>query len=315
MVDIVISMSKSDGLFAYGEVLRPIGMFCRKRLNQRIPGNLSPHFNSGIEICVVHKGVFRWQVEGKIVEIGPGEASMTLPWQEHGGVDDCLEIGELSWIILDVDLNKKGLNLGPWSDMETTAQQQLWQELCRADHAFLGKVEGLERIFHAIQQELLKQDYGWQWMIWRRLDELLLLLLRHFLKGPAESSPSSHLLQDLCAGLEKDLTHPWTLNEMAEAMSLSRSSLVEKLRKASGYSPMELLTRLRLLRAKEMLLQDKFSVLQIALKCGFSTSQYFSSVFRKFEGLSPMQYKKVGKGGKIADHPWGVGVKNCDLRK
>ncbi len=67
-------------------------------------------------------------------------------------------------------------------------------------------------------------------------------------------------------------------------------------KKEYGKSPLEYLTFLRLAQAKELLIQDDFvSIEDVAMRCGFSDSFYFSTCFKKHEGISPLSYRKMNK--------------------
>ena len=64
-------------------------------------------------------------------------------------------------------------------------------------------------------------------------------------------------------------------------------------KKEFGRSPLEYLTALRIAKAEELLLQDDFSgVENVSAQCGFSDSFYFSTCFKKHNGLSPLSYRK-----------------------
>ena len=60
-----------------------------------------------------------------------------------------------------------------------------------------------------------------------------------------------------------------------------------------GKSPLGFLTELRIDKARSLLLQSDFgSVCDVARRCGFSDSLYFSTVFKKHVGLSPLSFRK-----------------------
>ncbi|NLI60158.1 MAG: helix-turn-helix transcriptional regulator, partial [Clostridiales bacterium] len=46
--------------------------------------------------------------------------------------------------------------------------------------------------------------------------------------------------------------------------------------------------------SKSLLLEDISSILDIALALGFSNQNYFSILFRRYTGITPMQYRKNG---------------------
>jgi len=57
---------------------------------------------------------------------------------------------------------------------------------------------------------------------------------------------------------------------------------------------------LRIAKAKELLWNSSKSITDIAMQTGFSSSQYFSRVFRKYAGMTPADYREMWRG-KIAD--------------
>ena len=62
----------------------------------------------------------------------------------------------------------------------------------------------------------------------------------------------------------------------------------------TGKTPREYLMYLRLSLAKKLLLQETFlSIEDVAEKCGFADSFYFSTLFRKKTGMTPSMYKKT----------------------
>lgn len=63
-----------------------------------------------------------------------------------------------------------------------------------------------------------------------------------------------------------------------------------------GMTPLGYLTHLRIDQAKTMLIQDTFvSVENVSAQCGFNDSFYFSTCFKKHEGVSPLQYRKANR--------------------
>ena len=55
---------------------------------------------------------------------------------------------------------------------------------------------------------------------------------------------------------------------------------------------MDFLLNVRLTKAKDLLTNSDKSVGEISDECGFSSANYFGLIFKKKEGLSPLQYRK-----------------------
>lgn len=93
--------------------------------------------------------------------------------------------------------------------------------------------------------------------------------------------------------LEETCDEPWTLEAMAEAAGLKRSRFGTLCRGITGDSPLVHLSRLRIRRSRRLLAETDRSVTDIAFECGFSTSQYFAKVFRRYQGHEPSHYRRL----------------------
>lgn len=84
-----------------------------------------------------------------------------------------------------------------------------------------------------------------------------------------------------------------TADVAAEKMCMSVSQLNRKLKEISGLSTYAYITHIRIAVAKRYLLSSDMSVGEIAMKCGFDDSAYFSRIFKQAEQLTPSQYRNV----------------------
>ncbi|MDE1174292.1 MAG: AraC family transcriptional regulator [Parvibaculaceae bacterium] len=90
--------------------------------------------------------------------------------------------------------------------------------------------------------------------------------------------------------MHEDPAHRWTLQELAERAGMSRSTFALKFRETVGASPMEYLTRWRMLRAGDRLVNSSDPVSVIALALGYESESAFSTAFKRVMGCSPRQY-------------------------
>ena len=83
------------------------------------------------------------------------------------------------------------------------------------------------------------------------------------------------------------------IDTVANEMHMSRSQLNRKIRSITGNSTSSFILNVRIEKAKRLLLTDETPIADIAIKCGFDDSNYFTRVFKQIYGVSPSQYRKT----------------------
>lgn len=83
------------------------------------------------------------------------------------------------------------------------------------------------------------------------------------------------------------------IEDLASMCNLSTNYFSKLFKQHTAYSPKEYIIRVRIERAKVLLSQSSLSVSEICEHVGFSDIHYFSFCFKKFEGLSPSQYRST----------------------
>ena len=84
--------------------------------------------------------------------------------------------------------------------------------------------------------------------------------------------------------------HRWTLQELAERAGMSRSIFALRFKETVGTTPMEYLTRWRMMLAGDRLNISGDSLSVIALSLGYESESAFGKAFRRVMGCSPRQY-------------------------
>jgi AraC-like DNA-binding protein len=91
--------------------------------------------------------------------------------------------------------------------------------------------------------------------------------------------------------------HAWTLQELAERVGMSRSIFALRFKETVGATPMEYLTRWRMLLAGDRLTNSDDSLSEIATSLGYESESAFGKAFRRVMGCSPRQYSRSGAAG------------------
>ncbi|WP_162918842.1 AraC family transcriptional regulator [Taklimakanibacter deserti] len=133
-----------------------------------------------------------------------------------------------------------------------------------------------------------------------RLSELLFAeAVRAYAMGLPESERSwlkglsDQYVGRAIAALNADLAHDWTVDEIAAKAGLSRSAFVARFTDAVGLPPMKYLTLSRLALAKQLLLDRRQPVAQVAAKVGYEAEEAFNRAFKREFGQPPAKWRDL----------------------
>jgi AraC-like DNA-binding protein len=102
------------------------------------------------------------------------------------------------------------------------------------------------------------------------------------------------------ASMHNDPGYPWTLQSLAERVGMSRSVFALHFRETVGATPMEYLTRWRMLVAADRLKNSSDGLSAIAQSLGYESDSAFGKAFRRVMGCSPRQYTRSTAPGVLA---------------
>lgn len=83
-----------------------------------------------------------------------------------------------------------------------------------------------------------------------------------------------------------------TLDDLAEHVNLSTGHFSKVFKAVTGEPPIDFLSKLRLQKARSLLMNDEKNITEIALCCGFQSSSYFSSCFLEKYKMTPSFYRQ-----------------------
>lgn len=118
-----------------------------------------------------------------------------------------------------------------------------------------------------------------------------------FMEQLAPSTPQvTHFDDDFICNIlqsveENIQNSEFRIDDLAEAMSMSRTVFYRKVKSLMGVSPVDFVKTMRIKRAVQLLEQDELTVSEVGYMSGFTTPQYFSRVFKEAMGCTPKEYK------------------------
>jgi AraC-like DNA-binding protein len=99
------------------------------------------------------------------------------------------------------------------------------------------------------------------------------------------------LIEDCSAYLLDNLFEKINIDSVAQKFSLSPFQLIRHFKKEKGITPISYLLMHRIIKAKNLLSQTN-SLVEVALETGFFDQAHFAKYFKKYVGVTPLQYKQ-----------------------
>lgn len=106
-------------------------------------------------------------------------------------------------------------------------------------------------------------------------------------------SPDEKLLEKIMMCVRKNLTNSdLNIDMISEEVGISRVHLHRKMKELTGQTPHDFIRSIRLKKAAQLLAEKGMNVTEVMYACGFSNSASFSTIFRKYYGMSPRDYMR-----------------------
>ena len=94
--------------------------------------------------------------------------------------------------------------------------------------------------------------------------------------------------------------HPWTIDELADGVAMSRSAFADRFTAFVGQPPMQYLAQWRMQLAARRLATSNAKVATIAEEVGYDSETAFSRAFKRLMGVSPAAWRaREGAGGAV----------------
>lgn len=107
-----------------------------------------------------------------------------------------------------------------------------------------------------------------------------------------EHFQSKQLMTQAREYIEKHYQDPLSLEELANVVNLSPNYFSNMFKEAFGETFIELLTKIRMEKAREFITENEHSLKEISFLIGYKDPNYFSRVFKRYYHLSPKQFQK-----------------------
>ena len=212
--------------------------------------------------------------------INPGDFVIIPPYIEHA--EQSAAGSPLEYFVLAID----GVTFQPEGEQACT------QLFCN-----FSSTPFITNLFEQMLYEVRNHEYGSDAICQKLLEILILKIIRtqHVRPVPANSVRMTKECAQIKAYLDTNYADHITLDTLTGLTHMNKYYMAHSFTKYTGLSPIQYLNERRLEVACGLLTETDYSVSDIAASTGFSSQSYFTQIFRKKYGTTPIKYRQERK--------------------
>ena len=269
-----ILTSKQTGICA----LRTFGICSNNRAGQPLDTHIHRRC---MEIVFLLKGFQIYEVNEGRFNLSGVDIFVAYPDEPHSSGSFPESVCDLIWMQLDMTPGMPFLGLDDCAAAKVRAQLAALPRIFTGDAAL--RAELTDAFYMLSHADELDRIYGEQLLV------CALLRMKKLSQRLAQRHTDS--IGEAVSYIHDNLSEKIALERAAFSCGLSLSRFKSKFKEETGTTPRDYINQVKMERAKRML-QNGSSVTQTAMELGFTTPNYFSTVFKKYHGVTPSEYQK-----------------------
>lgn len=149
----------------------------------------------------------------------------------------------------------------------------------------------------------IKEKPGYQQLLAAIANNILASVIYYDRNGSYSNDLMADKINLARSIMRENVLNEINLEEVAEKINMSYSWFRKTFKEYTNLSPAHYMVQLKLQKAKSMLLNSTMSVKEISFLLNYEDAAYFSSIFKKYIGCTPSEYKAaaMGEAGKEED--------------
>jgi AraC-like DNA-binding protein len=245
---------------------------------------------SFLTFIYIQEGRFVCEVNQKSMILLTRDLLFLKPGDIFSNKESRLEQG--TFLILSLEGNCLEEFISKYSRLEISDRQLIHQLFDFNNPVVVQGFQAGGEIYDCLFEELEQREVGFKTRVISLIDDLIVLSSRSLTHQEMNPHDFPKAFSKLDKLLRENLSHPWTVNEMAGVVGLKVTSFTEKIKFFTGFAPLQYLINLRVAEAMRLIRNTNHSLTKIALETGFYSSQHFSSTFKKMTGFSPKNFRE-----------------------
>ncbi|MBE5733148.1 MAG: helix-turn-helix domain-containing protein [Clostridiales bacterium] len=141
--------------------------------------------------------------------------------------------------------------------------------------------------------QLLKEKNAKEFQYSAISESLLNILISYILRlsDDTKITENTNTCNQIKDYLDKNYTSNKSIDDICRDLYINKYYLTHLFKDAMGVPPLKYMITKRISLAKELLTTTDLTIEEVAIKCGYSDTTYFIKVFKKAEGITPIEFK------------------------
>ena len=254
--------------------------------------NMPFHWHKEWEIIHVLEGTFTAHADDAVFVAHPGDTVLIRDGMLHGGTpENCVYecfLFDLHGLFRNLDMVKKYLR--------PVYRQQILPEIFYPAAQTPQVKDMIRNLTHAYNAKSSQQN-PLELIVISCISQLFAFILQneYYTDSPVDLAERPHKIDLIKSVLEYTELHyasPITLNDLANVAGMNPKYFCRFFRSITHQTPIEYVNMYRIEKAAQMLHSTRLPITDICMESGFNDSSNFIKVFRKYKGMTPMQYRK-----------------------
>ncbi|WP_372633065.1 helix-turn-helix domain-containing protein [Cohnella sp.] len=282
------------------DVSAPLEFVSAGKFVSNVPWRHSQRVIDSFELIVGLNGTVYLQQDEERYALRPGDVLLLLPGRVHQGYAVSGENSSFYWVHFLCPAPSQLIEAPEIPDelrmlLTHPESHRMNSSIYIPVFSTPSGIERLNILFHQLLH-IANSDYSTHLAAGYMTTSLMLELSEQTMAGlriALGDHPADDLLANLIEWVRIHLAESISISQLAERFQYNPDYLSRYFKRRTGMSLQEYIHALKLSKAKDLLAQTRQSVKEVAYEVGFSDEKYFMRLFKKYEKITPTEYRKA----------------------
>lgn len=240
------------------------------------------HYHNSYELYFLVEGTIKYIIGDEVYHVRKGNFVFVPKGVPHKTDSGSCQRNERMLVCFDESIFNDGLT--------DILNEFTKDKLISVEPSKIGLVTD---ILQKIKLEYEKDSSYKDAMIKAYIKELLILISRHRVLEKQNLGVMEKIVYAVSEHISEHFSEDIQLDILSRKFAISSGQLSRKFKDVMGIGLNEYIRYIRILNAEKLLKNTALPITDISQQCGFNDSNYFSTVFKKATGLTPIHYRKI----------------------